>query len=124
EIGHRLAFGGVVAEPYAGLAYVHLSTDTFTETGGAAALFGTGNTQDIGYSTLGIRAATSLALQHGMTLMPRASLAWQHAFGNVTPVAALALQATGAGFGVTGVPVARDAALIEAGLTLDINAQA
>jgi outer membrane autotransporter protein len=124
EIGHRLVFGRLVAEPYAGLAYVHLRTDSFAETGGAAALFGTGNNQDIGYSTLGIRAATALPLDHGMILMPRASLAWQHAFGDVTPAAALALQATGAGFSVAGVPAARDAALIEAGLTLDLNAQA
>jgi outer membrane autotransporter protein len=124
EIGYRLAFGRVVAEPYAGLAYVHLRTDSFAETGGAAALFGTGNITDIGYSTLGIRAATAVPLDHGMILMPRASVAWQHAFGDVTPAAALALQATGAGFNVAGVPAARDAALIEAGLTLDLNAQA
>jgi len=56
--------------------------------------------------------------------MPRASIAWQHAVGTVTPNAALAFQGTGQGFTVTGVPAAQDSALIEAGLDLRLSAQA
>ena len=51
------------------------------------------------------------------------SLAWQHAFGTVTPTAALAFRSTGAGFGIWGVPIARDAALVEAGGDLHLNLQ-
>jgi fibronectin-binding autotransporter adhesin len=89
-----------------------------------SALTGTGNKDDIGYSTLGLRAATYYLLQNGMALIPRALVAWQHAFGAVTPTAALAFQSTGAGFGIAGVPLARDAALIEAGGDLQLTAQA
>jgi len=53
-------------------------------------------------------------------LMPRASLAWQHAFGTVTPSALLTFQSTGATFGILGVPIARDAALVEAGGDLQL----
>jgi outer membrane autotransporter protein len=124
ELGYGMTFGGIAAEPYAGLAWVHLDTRSFTETGGVSALAGTGNTDDVGYSTLGARAASYYLLQNGMALIPRASVAWQHAFGAVTPAAALAFQSTGAAFGIAGVPIARDAALVEAGGDLQLTAHA
>jgi len=58
ELGYGMTFGGIAAEPFAGLAWVHLDTRGFTETGGVSALTGTGNKDDVGYSTLGLRAAT------------------------------------------------------------------
>jgi hypothetical protein len=54
-----------------------------------SALAGTGNREDVGYSTLGARLATNYLLQNGMALIPRVSVAWQHAFGDVSPTAAL-----------------------------------
>ena len=117
----------VAAEPFAGLAWVHLSTDSFNETGSTmAALTGSSRQDDVGYSTLGARAATSYVLPNGMALAARSSVAWQHAFGDVTPDALLALQGSTAAFTVSGVPLARDAALVEAGfdflMTLQIAA--
>jgi len=44
--------------------------------------------------------------------------------GILTPIASLAFASTGAGFNVTGVPLARDAALVEAGGDLQLTAQA
>jgi outer membrane autotransporter protein len=83
-----------------------------------------GNRDDVGYSTLGARVATYYLLQNGMALIPRASVAWQHAFGDVTPTAALSFQSIGSGFNILGVPIARDAALVEAGGDLQLTAQA
>ena len=103
---------------------VHLDTASFTETGGVSALAGTGHKEDVGYSTLGARLATYYLLQNGMALIPRASVAWQHAFGDVTPTAALSFQSIGSGFNTLGVPIARDAALVEAGGDLQLTAQA
>jgi len=62
-------------------------------------------------------------MPNGMMLTPRATLAWQHAFGTVTPTAALTFRNTGAAFGIWGVPIARDAALVEAGSDLHLSAQ-
>jgi outer membrane autotransporter protein len=62
-------------------------------------------------------------MANGMMLMPRASLAWQHAFAALTPTTTLTLRNTGAAFGIWGVPIARDAALIEAGGDLQLSAQ-
>ena len=124
EVGYGISFGAIAAEPFAGLALVHLDTHGFSEGGGVAALAGSSARDDIGYSTLGGRIATGIPLQNGMLLTPRASLAWQHAFGDVTPSAALAFQSSGAAFSIAGVPLARDAVLVESGLDLRINPSA
>jgi subtilase-type serine protease len=62
------------AQPFAGLAFVRVSTRGFTETGGAATLTGTGDSNDVGYSSLGLRGATQHMLENGLVLRPRASL--------------------------------------------------
>jgi outer membrane autotransporter protein len=126
EVGYGIALGTIAAEPFAGLAWVHLGTDGFNETGGSgnAALVGLQSSDDVGYSTLGARVAANYLLPGGAVLIPRASVAWQHAFGDVVPAAALAFQGTGAAFTVAGVPLAEDAALVEAGLDLPITPQA
>ncbi|WP_454624929.1 autotransporter outer membrane beta-barrel domain-containing protein [Bradyrhizobium cenepequi] len=124
EVGHSIRFGNIAAEPFAGLAWVHLDTDGFSERGGLAALAGSATRDDIGYSTLGARIATGVQLQNGMMLTPRASLAWQHAFGDVTPGATLAFQSLGTAFSISGVPLARDAALVESGVDLNITPNA
>ncbi|MNL75864.1 Extracellular serine protease precursor [compost metagenome] len=49
----------------------------------------------------------------------RGTPAWRHAFGDVTPLATFAFTG-GSAFTVAGVPIARNAALVEAGLDLAI----
>ncbi len=58
---------------------------------------------------------------NGAVVTPHASAAWMHAFGDVTPDAALAFASTGTGFVVFGVPLAEDSALVEAGLDLNLS---
>jgi outer membrane autotransporter protein len=124
EIGYGMAFRGIAVEPFAGMAYVHLDSTSFAETGGLAALAGGAGKEDIGYSTLGVRAATTYLLPDGKVLVPRASLAWQHTFGALTPTANLAFQSAGIPFTVAGAPIARDAALVDGGFDLRVTAQA
>jgi len=115
EVGYGMALGSVAVEPLAGLAYVHVHDGAFNEAGGAAALSAASANQNTGYSTLGVRAATAVPLANGTVLVPRGSVQWQHAFGDVTPVNALAFQSTGTSFTVAGIPIARNSALAEAG---------
>jgi outer membrane autotransporter protein len=79
------------------------------------ALAGFNNSENIGYSSLGLRSGTLVPLSNGTVLIPRVSVQWQHVFGDVTPAAALAFQSIGATFSTAGVPIARDAALLEGG---------
>jgi outer membrane autotransporter protein len=121
EIGYAVATGAVAWEPFGGLAWVHLNTQSFAEAGGAAALNGGGSDRGVGYSTLGLRVATVYALANGARLVPRITAAWQHTIGNVTPDIGLTFQSVAAPFAITGVPLARDGALVEAGADLRIN---
>src|SRR5215467_6020874 len=124
EVGYGMSFGNIAVEPFAGLAWVYLNTESFNETGGGLAALGASGTQDdVNYATLGARWASTYLMPNGMTLMPRASLAWQHAFGTVTPSALLTFKSTGATFGIFGLPIARDAALVEAGGDLQLGPQ-
>ncbi len=123
EAAYPIALGRTALEPFAGLAFVSIDTGSFKENGAIAALNSRGFDQDVGYSTLGLRAATAFAW-NGVTVAPHVSAAWQHAFDDVTPGAALAFASTGIGFDVTGVPLAEDTALIEAGLDLSLGPNA
>jgi outer membrane autotransporter protein len=124
EVGYGMALGSVALEPLAGLAYVNVRDDSFAESGGLAALSATGTSQGTSYSTLGVRAATAMPLANGTVLIPRGSLQWQYAFGDVTPVTALAFQSTGTAFSVAGIPIARNSALIEGGFDWRFSPQA
>ena len=98
--------------------------DAFNEKGGVAALSVAANSFEVGYSTLGVRAASLVPLDNGMVVIPRASAAWQHAFNSVTPDATVAFQSTTTTFVVAGVPIARDSLLAEAGIDLAISRNA
>lgn len=115
EAALPLAHQHIAYEPFAGLAWVGVDTGGFTETGGAAALASSGESDSIGYMTLGTRVAGSM-LVAGVEVVPRASLAWLHAFGDVDPDQGMAFAAFGQSFIVSGVPLAQDSALIDAGL--------
>ncbi|MCX5496382.1 autotransporter domain-containing protein [Kaistia dalseonensis] len=125
EVGYGFAIQTVALEPFAGLAWVNADSGSFAETGATAGLAGSSDSSGVGYSSLGIRAATSVALSGGMVFQPRASLAWQYAFGDITPSAQLAfLSAPSASFSVVGTPLAENTALVEIGADLLVSKQA
>jgi subtilase-type serine protease len=124
EAGYGFAFGKLAVEPFAGAAWVRLDTDAFSEKGGIAALNVAANSFEVGYSTLGVRAASLVPLDNGMVVIPRASAAWQHAFNSVTPDATVAFQNVAGSFVVAGVPIARDSLLAEGGVDLAISRNA
>ncbi|WP_348642098.1 autotransporter domain-containing protein [Mesorhizobium sp. B2-3-10] len=114
--------GGFKFEPFANLAYVSLHTDGFSETGGAAALTSAGASSNATFTTLGLRGSTDFALG-GVNATARGMLGWRHAFGDVTPTSSFAF-AGGDAFTIAGVPIARDAAVIEAGIDMKVSPNA
>ncbi|WP_018391691.1 autotransporter domain-containing protein [Ancylobacter sp. FA202] len=120
ELGYDMELGAVAFEPFVGLAYVNVSGASFAETGGAAALAVSTGGMDTVYSTLGLRAATTVQLG-GKTLTPHATLGWQHAFGDTSEVSTMQFLGGATPFSVTGVPIAEDALLLEAGLTYALS---
>jgi outer membrane autotransporter protein len=120
EVAYPTQVAGLVLEPFASLAYVSVNSSTFRERGGALASLRGALDQDLGYSTVGLRAATIMHWGE-MLITPHFSAAWQHAFDDVTPGAALAFASTGIGFSVAGVPVAEDSVLLDTGLDFAIS---
>lgn len=121
EAGYALPMGPVAFEPYAQLAWSGVEMGGFTE--GNAPITGlssSGLSFSTWYTTLGLRAAGSLAVG-GVTAVPHASIGWRHAYGNLTPSVAVAYLNTGTGFTVQGVPVAQDSAVIGAGIEVPLG---
>src|SRR5690606_4368915 len=117
-VGYAIQAGGFALEPFAGLAYVNLDIDGFAERGGAAALTGNEGSTDATVSTLGVRVGNEFAIGD-MTATARGMVGWRHAFGGLTPTSS---HAFGGGdiFAAAGVPIAPDAAVVEAGLDLNL----
>ncbi len=124
EAGYATALGPVAIEPFAGMAYVALHTNGFAEDGGAAALTGDDDTQNLAYSTLGVRAATRFELNSRTSLMPRAMVGWRHAFGAISPAARMAFTGSPTTFSIAGVPLARDSAVLELGVDISMGKSA
>jgi outer membrane autotransporter protein len=123
EVGYGFMLRLVALEPYAGLARVNFHTDGFTESGSDAGLTTSSASSSVGYSSLGLRAATRMELTGGTVLEPRLSFAWQHAFGDATPTAQFAfIDLPGSNFTVGGVSLAENTALVEAGADMQLNA--
>nr|WP_180882938.1 autotransporter domain-containing protein [Mesorhizobium loti] len=122
ELGYRVDTASASFEPYANLAYVNLDTGEFTEKGGAAALSSEGRSSNTTFTTLGLRASTGLSLG-SVQATARGGLAWRHAFGDRMPGVDVAFT-NGSFFAVEGTPIARNAALIEAGLDMNLTEQA
>ncbi|WP_292561289.1 autotransporter domain-containing protein [Mesorhizobium sp.] len=118
EASRPFDLGALKLEPFANLAYVHLSTDGFAEDGGAAALSSGGFSNDATFTTLGARVSQKMVV--GDTAVEaRASLGWRHAFADA-PAARLSFDG-GDGFTVFGVPIARDAVALQAGVDVDLG---
>ncbi|WP_256680071.1 autotransporter-associated beta strand repeat-containing protein [Pseudomonas sp. Marseille-P9899] len=121
EVGYTVEAGGVALEPFAGIAYVNYDSDNGREKGGAGRLE-TSAKQDVTFTTVGLRAGKQFVLDNGTTLTPRGSLGWRHALGDSRPDADLRFVDGGAAFSTQGVAIARDAAVVEAGLDMSVGA--
>jgi outer membrane autotransporter protein len=119
ELGYAMQAGVVHFEPFAGAAYVSLHTDAADEQGGAAALTARADTMRTAFSTLGFHASSSMALG-GVDLTANGSLGWRRAFGTLAQDATQAFAGSQA-FDVGSVPVARNAAVLDAGITAQLQ---
>jgi len=122
EAGYQIDVRPARLELFAGLAYVNLSTPDFAESGGVAARRIKGNDSSTTFSTLGMRGDTQFRMGQ-MQATLRGTLGWRHAFGDVTPTSTNAF-ISGSPFPVSGVPIARNAAIVSAGLDMQISQQA
>jgi outer membrane autotransporter protein len=119
EVGYRISTPVVTLEPFADLATINLHTNGFTEQGAAAALTTPSGTTNVTFTTLGVKGEKAYTLYGCKTTM-RATLGWRHAFGDTTPLSTFAF-AGGNAFTIAGVPIARDAASVDAGIDVALS---
>jgi len=123
EAALPLSSGRLALEPFAGLAYVSVETDSFAETGSSGALRSSGADTDTAFSTLGLRGATKFN-HAGYDVTPRISVAWRHTFDDSPPGITLSFVSGSSAFGINGLPIAENSALIEAGLDVSLSPNA
>lgn len=122
DLGYKIGFGALQLEPFAGLSYDSLTTSAFREIGGVAALANAGTRSSQTFSTLGTRGSMVFDVTNMATTL-RGTLGWRHAFNDVTPGSTFAFSG-GVPFNISGIAIARDAAVVEAGMDVAIGAGA
>ncbi|WP_374618674.1 autotransporter domain-containing protein, partial [Pandoraea sp.] len=122
EAAWRLDAGPASIEPFANLAYARMRSGAFDETGSVAALHADEQSQGITFSTAGLRGEMAFGTGSAAAGRVRLSAGWRHAYGADTPDMRLAFSGTSTAFTVAGVPIARDAAVLSAGIDAFIGA--
>ncbi|ORE90092.1 autotransporter domain-containing protein [Aurantimonas sp. 22II-16-19i] len=105
--------------PFVNLSHAIVSTDDFSETGGAAALSGEDGDAQATFTTVGLRASGDFNLA-GTALTVDAMAGWRHAFGDLEPEARMTLS-NGGSFTVEGAPIGRDAAKVSVGVGMKLS---
>ncbi|WP_213980487.1 autotransporter domain-containing protein [Sphingomonas sp. dw_22] len=118
DIGYAFPVGAGEVGPFANVAYVRLHTDGFTEAGGAAALSVASRNDDVTFSTIGLRASAGLGAVRGHGM-----IGWRHAFNDRLPTIQAAFVGSGT-FSTQGVPLSKEAAVIDLGLDTSLGSAA
>lgn len=119
DLGYRLDWRDVTVEPYVNVAHVRAKTGSFQERGGAAALHASSQSDSATFATLGARASSRMVFGDAQVDV-HGVLGWRHAFGGVTPTSTQAFSA-GNAYTVAGAPIARNSAVVETGLALQLT---
>lgn len=122
ELGYSYDVSGVSLEPFAGLAYVNLKSDGLTEEGGNAVLTAAGQSDDVLFTTLGLRVASTFMLGE-TAITARGMAGWQHA-SEETIDFTQSFASGGNSFTVEGTPIAQDVGLVEAGFAAALSDRA
>lgn len=120
ELAYAATIGPVWIEPFAGVNHVHLKADGFVEANGTSGQLTVGKVKrDVTFTTLGLRLGSDVATSGKAVISPYVSGGWQHGFGDVAGTS-INRFATGDAFMIQGVPVARNALDLKAGLEVNV----
>jgi outer membrane autotransporter protein len=122
DISSTFDMDDIKLQPFANLAYIHLDTDDFRESGGAAALSAAGGSDAVAISTAGIRFSADLPTDR-FPVAITGMLGWQHAAGDLAPSSRLAFSG-GTPFVIDGVAIPSDALVVKAGITAKLSKSA
>ena len=116
DAGYKLDIGSFGVEPFFQLAYVDLSSGGFSESGGSAALSGSGG-EDFWLTQLGTRFRFGVGTGLGVT----GSIGWRHLAGGDRSTPVTMSFAAGPAFDIMGAPLAKDVAALSLALTGNVS---
>lgn len=119
DAGYRIDTPVVSFEPFTGLAYVNVDGRPFAEEGGSAALSGGGEDSDLLFSSIGVRVSRPFSVGD-LEFTATGAAGWRHSWGDVTPKAELSFPRSDL-FAISGAPLARDTAFIDAGFSTPLS---
>jgi outer membrane autotransporter protein len=119
DASYAFAFGRNTLSPYVNVARTQLHTDAADETGSAAALRVNAQTRSTNEAQLGLRGV--FALDARGDINAHASLGWQRAWGDIAQQSTVQFEAGGDAFQVAGVPLARHAGVVDAGVSFALS---
>ncbi|SDJ02079.1 outer membrane autotransporter barrel domain-containing protein [Paraburkholderia steynii] len=122
ELGYHIDIGRSSFEPFANIAYVSQHSQGFDESGGADALHVGSQDMNTGFGTLGLRGKTTFML-NGAKVLAKGSAGWRYAVGDVKPVGSESFSG-GSSFSISGVPIARNEAVVDLGLGVQVTRDA
>lgn len=122
ELGWRNQFGQLNVTPFVNIQFDNQSNSSFSEqNGGLLGLrFGSRNVTSVPMS-LGVQLDGTFQVGSGMTITPKARIAWVHEFDAKRTVSAEFLSAPGFRWNVNGAPAVEDAARLDLGAQLNIT---
>ncbi|GLQ91489.1 autotransporter-associated beta strand repeat-containing protein [Dyella acidisoli] len=122
EGAYQFLFGQTALEPYLNVARMQLHTDAIHERYSTAALDIAGENTGVTTATLGARIHAGL--DHKGIAHAYADLGWRRAWGVTMPAIQAQFAAGGSSFTVDGLPIARNAMVVDAGLDLQLSSRA
>ena len=115
--GYDMTVNGVNVTPEAGLRYLHISQDSYTDTAGQKV---SASDSDILTAVIGAKAGKDFVLENGMNLRPEARLAFTYDIVNDDANSSVTL-ANGSSYQVEGEALDEFGVEFGLGLTADVN---
>lgn len=117
ELGYDLIDGPLDLGMFVRYAHDWTDVDGVTETGGIAALTVGDSRRETNSASIGLRFGGSAPVSTGLSIEPRASLAYVHSWGDLAGSRTVAF-GTGPGFAVGGAALGKDALDVDLGIDL------
>ncbi len=118
--GYDFHHGALAYGPLAGIQYTHLSVDGYNETGSAANLTVSESDSDSLRSRLGGEISYAFN-RNGVAITPHLNASWQHEFLDQSRGITSQFGFGGGSFAIRTPNPSRDSALVDAGITADLN---
>lgn len=115
--GYDMYFNGFGVTPEAGLRYIHVKQDKYTDTAGQSVK---SDDSDIVTGVLGAKIAKSYNLSNGMLLTPEFKAAMTYDISHDNSKSTVTL-VNGSSYSVTGKPLNRFGVELSAGITAELN---